>query len=47
MNFDSKVQLMLILLESGLISIEEAKELLEDRELEKELQKTALGRELL
>jgi hypothetical protein len=47
MSFDSKVQLMLILLESGLISIEEAKELLEDRELEKELQKTALGRELL
>lgn len=40
------LQLLMLLLESGTMSVDEAKQILEDRAIEEELKKTSLGKEL-
>jgi hypothetical protein len=46
MKCSSQIQLIVILLESNCISLEEAMEILNKREAEEELKKTSLGKEL-
>jgi hypothetical protein len=46
MNTASDIKLLMILLESNCLSVEEAMEILHIRELELELKKTSLGKEL-
>ena len=46
MNTEYDIQILMILLESNCLSVEEAMEILNIRELEQELKKTSLGKEL-
>jgi hypothetical protein len=40
------LQLLMLLLESGTMSVDEARQIIEDRAIEEELKKTSLGKEL-